>query len=175
MIEFIDAQLLEQMPNLVDFDLECNTIKVIQPCVFEPLKNLKALILSRNRLCTFDRLSFYGLVQLEHLDLSANNIETIHTLDHLKSLANLKWLILNENSQLSTVDCAESEQLQFCIDLTGYLKQFVSLTDVFIDLDFDVNDFICDPANSISIHNNYPDYERFGGDVIKHNTNDIFD
>lgn len=102
-IKFMEPKLFERLPNLICLDLSGNDLSTFNASTFFGLSRLKTLILSGNQLIELenDPPPFLYLDNLEKLDLSYNKIKTLHV-NSFKGLINLKSLNL-QNNQLKAI------------------------------------------------------------------------
>jgi len=91
-----------QSPELQYINLQYNDISQINDGAFNGPIKLKILILYHNKLTILKRSTFKGAANLQDLDLSSNEIETIE--DGALDLPQLKELLINDNKLKSISD-----------------------------------------------------------------------
>ncbi|KAI4497091.1 hypothetical protein M0802_007837 [Mischocyttarus mexicanus] len=93
------------LPEVIQINLNRNTIEVLNKYVFANMENLKVINLDDNRISEINRDVFVNLPNLETIYLNSNNITIIHD-KAFKYLINLQELQLSSNQiGVITRDC----------------------------------------------------------------------
>ncbi|XP_062597980.1 toll-like receptor 4 [Saccostrea cucullata] len=165
---YISPRFFEDFKNLSHLDLSNNVLgetieNDINGDIFQNLRMLTSLNLTRNRIAHLPANIFRNLIYLENLNLSFNSLSTF-TLP-LENMVNLKYLDLS-NNQISTMNKttrttldAISKNKTFSLNLKGnrlrcncenfeFVKWLLTAKHVIFQ-DFD--DYICTLSNSSKI------------------------
>lgn len=129
----IPRVFLVQYRNMEILHIDGCSVEDWHPLTFVPGKNLRQIMLPRNRIKTIPRFAFYGSTVLEVIDLQNNHIESLHkyafiNLECLKelnlngNLLQLLDLLVFNNVNLRLLNATHNQINQFSLEYEAHMK-----------------------------------------------------
>ena len=114
---FKNLYILGLSERIEELELSINSLTILPNLFLEPLHNLKFLDLYANNLTTPEVAKICTLTNLEHLNISGNNIHMLP--EEIGALQNLEGLIISYNDLGQLPDSISSLKKLYQIDLSG--------------------------------------------------------
>lgn len=95
-VKFLPKNIGEKFPNLMEFDVSECALSGVRNFYFKNMRNLKFLILMKNKIATIESDAFKDLVSVEALFIDNNMIQTLDK-NLFASMKSLSTLFLSMN------------------------------------------------------------------------------